>query len=95
MIPLLIPLLSSAELCQNPHLVELLHRVGLQPIEGLEVLLLHQLVSVDPLALVQVDLQQVRGGFQALAGTEEEALGREGGQEREASGTLSFSKFTP
>ena len=45
-------------------------------------MLLHQLVSVDPVALVQVDFQQVRRGFQTLAGTEENALGRDGGESR-------------
>ena len=66
---------------QNSYLVELFHCVHLQLIKDLEVIVLHQLVSVDPAALVQVDFQQVRRGFQTLVGTEENALGRDGGEQ--------------
>lgn len=69
---------SSVELWENSYFVELFHSIRLQLIKGLKVLLLQQLVSVDPVALVQVDFEKVQRGFQTLAGTEEEALGRQG-----------------
>lgn len=79
MIPALPQLLSlSQNSAQNSHLVQLFHRFRLQLIKELRVGLLHQFVPVDPVGLVQVDLQQVRGDFQALAGAEENALGGEG-----------------
>lgn len=60
--------------------MKLFHCVRLQFIKDLEVLLLHQLVSVDPAGLVQVDFQQVLRDFQTLASAEKNALGREGGE---------------
>lgn len=42
----------------------------------MDVLLLNQFIPVDPIRLMQVDFQQVLGGFYALAGTEENALSR-------------------
>lgn len=51
--------LPLLKLCKSSHLVELFHRVRLQLIKELEVLLLQQFVPVDPAGLVQVDFQQV------------------------------------
>lgn len=69
-------LFLSKNSAQNSHLVELLYCFCLQLIIELQVQPFHQFVPVDPVGLVQEDLQKISGEFQALGRAKKNALGR-------------------
>ncbi|TNN81602.1 hypothetical protein EYF80_008048 [Liparis tanakae] len=75
------PTPTSSAFPRGDSRIRFIRQLHVELIKGLEVLHLHQLVSVHPVGLVQIDFQQVRRGFQALCGTEENALGGEGREE--------------